>query len=156
MLTIQKSPEHVLAIRLSGTVEKMEIKRMVKAFNDKLAANDRLGLLIDMSKWSDITGDAMVEDIKFELGLLGKLNRFPRMAIVSDKQFVKAFLKFFALLGPMINIKVFGRNAYDKALACVSDFSAPKPAGKPSVSPRNRRSQARQLRGRQHSHEGRR
>ena len=134
MLTIKKSPEHVLAIRLSGTVEKTEIKTMAKAFNDKLAVNDRLGLLIDMSKWSDITGGAIVEDIKLEFGLLGKLSRFPRMAIVSDKQFVKAILKFFGQLAPMINIKVFGPNEYDKALAFASHLPTPKPAAKPSTS----------------------
>ena len=134
MLTIKKSPEHVLAIQLSGTVEKMEIKTMAKAFNDKLAVNDRLGLLIDMSKWSDITGGAIVEDIKFEFGLLGKLSRFPRMAIISNKQFVKAILKFFGQLAPMINIKVFGPNEYDKALAFASHLPTPKPAAKPSTS----------------------
>jgi hypothetical protein len=133
LLTINKSPEHVLAILFSSTVEKTEIETMAKACNDKLAANDRLGLLIDMSKWSDITGDAIIEDIKFEFGLLSKLSRFPRMAVVSNKQFVKAIMTFFDPLVPMTDIKVFGPNEYDKALAFASDLPAPKPVGKPST-----------------------
>lgn len=133
MLTIEQSPKHVLAIRLSGTVGKQDVEMMEKAFSEKLAANDRLGLLVDMSGWSDMTGDAIVEDMKFEFGLLGKLGRFPRMAIVSDKQFVEAIMKFLDPLVPMVSIARFGAEEFDAALAFASDLPPAKAAGKPAV-----------------------
>lgn len=133
MITIEKTPNHVLALRLSGTVEKADVASMAKAFTEKFAGSDRVGIVIDMSDWSDMTGDAIVEDMKFELSQLGKIGRIPRMAIVTDKQFVLAIMNVFRPIFPMIDVKVFGARAYDQALAFVSELPVAIAADKPAV-----------------------
>lgn len=133
MITIEKTPEHVLAMRLAGTVEKAEIKKLAQEFEDKFAGNDRVNLVVDMTQWSDMTGDAIAEDVKFELGQLGKVSRVPRMAIVSDKQFVQAVVKFIRPLFPMVEVKTFGAQEYAKALAFASEMPEAKTPGKPAM-----------------------
>ncbi len=117
MLSIEEAPENLLAIRLSGVVEEADIERMERAFAEKLATEDRFGLVVDMTDWSDITGDALAEDSKFEFGLLGKLARFPRMAIISDKQFPQAIVKYLHPLFPTVEIRTFGADERQEAMA---------------------------------------
>jgi len=122
MLTIDKSPAHILALRLSGTVEKEDIQKIESAYADKKATQDRMGFLVDMTDWSDMTADALAEDVKFELRLLNTLRSFPKMAIVSKKQFVAAIMNFLNPLFPMIEIRCFGPEDYDRALTFAGDF----------------------------------
>ena len=130
MITIEKSPDNVLAIRLSGTVEKSDIEHMEEAFKDKLDAEDRFGLVVDMIDWSDITGDAIAEDTKFEFGLLGKLSRFPRTALVSDKQFPQAIAKFLDPLFPTVEIRTFTAKERDRAVGFASELTEVAAQGK--------------------------
>lgn len=122
-----------MAMRLAGTVEQSEIKTLAKAFEEKFAANDRVNLVIDVSQWNDITGDAIAEDMKFELGQLDKLSRIPRMAMISDKQFVQAIMKFMSPLVPTLEIKTFGGQEYEKALAFASEMPAAKTSDQPAM-----------------------
>ncbi|MBE9203528.1 STAS/SEC14 domain-containing protein [Synechocystis salina LEGE 06099] len=133
MITIKKSPEHVLSISLSNTVEQLEIKKIAEAFKEKFVANDRVNMVVDMSQWSDITGDAMVEDAKFELGQLGKVSRVSRMAVISNKQFVKAIINVMGSLFPMVEVKLFGPQEYDQALAFASEMPTIKTSDKPAL-----------------------
>lgn len=122
MITIESPVTNVLAIRLSGTVEKSDIETMEKAFQDKLDTDDRFGLVADMTDWTDITGDAFAEDAKFEFGLLGKLNRFPRIALVSDKKFPQAVMKVLDPLIPAVELRVFPAIERDQAIEFASEF----------------------------------
>lgn len=122
MIAVEKSPDNVLAIRLSGTVEESDIERMEEAFKDKLNTADQFGLVVDMTDWSDITGDAIAEDTKFEFGLLSKLSRFPRMALVSDKQFPQALARFLDPLFPSVAIRTFAAKEHDDAIAFASEL----------------------------------
>jgi len=124
MITIEKAPQHVLAIRLSGVVEESDVKRMEQAFAEQLESDDRFGLVVDMTDWSDITGDAIAEDSKFEFGLLGKLARFPRMALISDKQFPRAIASWLDPVFPTVEIRTFGADAKAEAVSFASSAAA--------------------------------
>lgn len=131
MIKIETSIANVLAVDLSGTVEESDIQTMEEAFRRQLDSDGRFGLVIDMSDWTDITAGALKEDAKFELGLLGKLNRFPRIALISDKRFPSALVKFFDPLIPAVEIRTFTSTERDEAIAFAS-----APAG-PSTEPKH-------------------
>jgi len=120
VIRIETPLANVLAIALSGTVEESDIQTMEEAFKDRLDSDDRFGLVVDMSDWTDITADALKEDAKFEFGLLGKLNRFPRMALISDKKFPRAVAKFFDPLVPAVEIRTFSSSEREQAMAFAS------------------------------------
>lgn len=125
MIRIETPLANVLAIALSGTVEECDIQTMEGAFKDRLDSDDRFGLVVDMSDWTDITADALKEDAKFEFGLLGKLNRFPRMALISDKKFPRAVAKFFDPLVPAVEIRTFSSSEREQAMAFASTPADP-------------------------------
>ena len=120
MIKIETPVADVLVIELSGTVEESDIHTVEEAVERKLDTEDRFGLVVDMSGWTDITAGALKEDAKFELGLLGKLNRFPRMALISDKRFPSAVAKFFDPLIPAVEIRTFNSTERDEAIAFAS------------------------------------
>jgi len=126
MSGIKNLPENVLLIKLSGKVTKKDVKAYENDVYSKLKDFKKIGLLIDISELSDMTGDAIAEDIKFELGLLSKLTCFSKVAIVSDKEFVKATLKFFEFFVPFMDMKIFNTENFDSAVAFVSDLSKEK------------------------------
>ncbi len=128
MLKIEKAPNHVAAFGLVDVLEQKDIAALQKHMQEKMSSQDRICLLIDMTKWSDITSAAIVADAKFEFGMIGQLNRFEKMAVVTDKKFVEAFMSFLSPLVPTIEIKCFGPDEHDKALAFVSELPAERVA----------------------------
>lgn len=74
-----------------------------------------------MAKWSDMTADAMAAYLKFELGLLGKLRRFPRAALVQDKQFACALVKVLGQRVPAVNARAFGSGERAEAMAFTTE-----------------------------------
>lgn len=122
MIKVETSLADVLVVELSGTVEESDVETMEEAFEGKLDADDRFGLVVDMSGWTDITVDALKEDAKFEFGLLSKLNRFPRMALISDKKFPRAVAKFFDPIFPAVEIRTFSSSERDQAMAFASEL----------------------------------
>ena len=120
MIVISNPVAKVLAIRLSGTVEESDVETMETAFEDQLDSDDRFGLVVDMSDWTDITVGALKEDAKFEFGLLSKLNRFPRMALISDKKFPQAVAKFFDPLIPAVQMRTFTSSQREEAITFAS------------------------------------
>lgn len=123
MLEIEQSPANVLALKLSGTIEKRDIQRVEEAMKEKLAANDRIGVVVDMSQCTDMTADAIIEDFKAEMSLIDQWHRFPKVALVSDKQFLKALTRFFDPLVPSVDFGNFASAEYDKAMAFASQVA---------------------------------
>lgn len=122
MITIEESPQHVLAARVTGTLDQADIEILQDAFRPKLDAGEPFGIVVELSEWSDITADAIAADAKLEFGLLTKIDRFPRISFVSDKHFVRALARFADPLTPTTKIRTFGSKDYEAALAFASEL----------------------------------
>ncbi len=133
MLKVENAPANVIALRLSGIVTEDDIKAVEMLFADKLKGDQKFGLFVDMSQMQDMTSKAIAEDLKFELGMIGKLKRFPKMAVVSDKQWVAALVKFFDPLIPAVDARVFASEAFDEAMTFASELPAPVEPPAPAI-----------------------
>ena len=122
MVEILPSPDHVVAIKISGTLTATDYDRIVAEVSAKLARHKRLGILVDMVDLDDFTLEAGWKDLRYSLSLLGELARFPREAVVSDKQWVRALARIADPLVPHVEIQVFGPGERDAALAWVADL----------------------------------
>ena len=133
MHKVEKSPHDVVALRLSGIVTEDDIKAIELLFTEKLKGDRRFGLFVDMSEMQDMTSKAIAEDLRFEMGMIGKFARFPKMAVVSDKQWVASLMKFFNPLIPAVDAKVFATDAREEAMAFASDLPAPVEPPAPAI-----------------------
>ena len=129
MHAILDAPEDVLALELSGTVTRDDVVAIEKACRDKLERHRALGLFVDLTALADVTGDAIAEDLRFELEMLDMWDRFPHVALVSDKKFVTAIARFFNRSIGSVEFRVYEPASRDAAMAFAADV--PQPAAEP-------------------------
>jgi hypothetical protein len=125
MIEIYPSPDHVAAFRISGRLTGADYETIANDVKARLARHQRLGVLIDLADFEDIAPEAAWKDIRFSLSLIADLKRFPREAVVSDKQWVRTLARVIDPLLPNVTIRVFGSAERDAALAWVSEVTQP-------------------------------
>ncbi|MSU91053.1 hypothetical protein GE300_15800 [Rhodobacteraceae bacterium 2CG4] len=120
MLRLDRTGSVIHAV-LEGTVTRDEILPFYAALDEALKGRGRVGVVVDLSGLSDMTADAIVEDARRELALLPRLRRVPRVALVSDKQFLAALTRWADALLPGTDMRAFGAAESDAARAWVAD-----------------------------------
>ena len=122
MIEILSSPDHVAAFRITGTLTAADYDVIVAEVERKLARHERIGVLVDLTDFEDVTAEALWKDARYSLGLIGKLKRFPREAVVSDKRWVHLLARIADPLVPYVEVRAFHPGERDAALAWVADL----------------------------------
>ena len=120
MLEILPAPDHVGAYRLSGTLGEEDYDRIVADIEARLARHKKIGLFIDLTGFHDVTVRAGLKDLRYSFGKILEWRRFPREAIVTDKQWVKTLARIASPLIPFVDVRTFDPHEGDAALAWVS------------------------------------
>ncbi|WP_112663691.1 STAS/SEC14 domain-containing protein [Microvirga flavescens] len=128
------SAAHVVALRVSGTITGDDIDRATGMVESALDREARIGLYADMMDFTDMTAEAFVKDLRYGLSKLGEWGRFHRAAVMTDKEWLRAIVRLESHLIPHVEIRVFGKNEREAALAWASGLPAPAPAA-PVLSP---------------------
>ena len=115
-----KSPDHVLAYRLEGTLTAEDYDRAIKALEAKLQTHPKLGFYADMTKFTSMTAEALVRDLRFHMSHLGLWQRFPRVAIVTDEPWLKAMVSVMDVVLPHVQARAFDPGKEADALAWAS------------------------------------
>ena len=68
-----------------------------------------------------MTAEAAAKDISYSQEKLGEAERFPRKAVITDKQWMKVLIKKIDPLVPNSEAKAFEPSERDKALAWASE-----------------------------------
>lgn len=124
MLKVKELKPNVYELTLEGVLEKSDIETMERELAPVLKGDSPLGLIVRAEGWSDITADAIAEDMKFEFGLLAEWSKIAKMAMVTDLQAFAAVLKWIDPILPMIDMKSFGSSDVAAAEAFASDLPA--------------------------------
>ncbi|MBL8772881.1 MAG: STAS/SEC14 domain-containing protein [Phenylobacterium sp.] len=124
MLQLLDAPDHVLAYRISGTLDAADYGRIVGTLDAKLAAHGRVGVYADMTDFESMTAEAVMKDLRYHLGHLGQWTRFPRAAVVTDEPWLRAWVRFIDPLVPQVEARAFLPGEQAEALAWVADLPA--------------------------------
>lgn len=128
-------PQHItissdlIEITLSGTVTKADIVALEEQLPAALEAVERIGLLIDIGDWSDMTANAIREDIGFEIEMLRHIGKIDRLALISDKQWPAALARMMTPMLPDTEIAVFTTDRRDAARGFARDATGSHGAG---------------------------
>jgi len=122
MFEILSSPDNVAAYRLIGTVTAEDFDRLVADLEARLDRNPRIGVLVDMTGCTDLTFEAAAKDLRYGFGKIFQLKRFPREALITDKQWIGAFVRAAGSLVPHVEVKTFTPAEAQAAMAWVSAF----------------------------------
>jgi hypothetical protein len=101
------APDHVIAFRLDGKLTVDDVEKYKALFDEKLAKYAHVGICIDMTGFSDMSVDAIIEDAKAEFALLTHLDQMVRCAFISDKEWPQAIVRFAELAFPAFALKAF-------------------------------------------------
>lgn len=136
MIEILDSPKHLVAMKLSGGLSAEDVENAYKATEDALKENQRVSFFAEIEESMNLTLDGLVKDLVKGVGQLGKLSRYYRAAVVTNKSWIGALARVEGLVFSSIDVRVFALDSRDKAFAWASEVPVPVPKPeepKPSV-----------------------
>ena len=131
MLTFDRISANLLEVKARGTITDKQVQSFYADLWPAIADAKKIGMVLDLSEFSDMTGRAILEDLGHEAAALPQLHRFPRVAILTDKQWVRTIERFMDPILPMTKMACFDPSDHDAAREFARDFSDPEqPKGK--------------------------
>ena len=122
MLEFLPAPDYVAALHISGRFTAEEFDQVVAEIESKLDRHERIGVFVDMTGFEDITTEALAKDVRYGLSKIGEWKRFPREAVITDKQWIKTLIKIVDPLLPQVEARTFEPSERDAALTWVSEL----------------------------------
>jgi hypothetical protein len=108
MLEVLAAPApHVVAFRVGGKLTAREVERVFDALDDALDHHETVNLYAEITGLSGLTLEALVKDTAKSLGLLGRLKRFGRYAVVTDAKWIQKAAGIEDRLIPGLEIRAF-------------------------------------------------
>ena len=137
MIEILESAKHLVAMRVSGNVTAEDVDKAYKATEEALKDNERISFFAEIGDSTSADLEGVFKDLKEGLGQFGKLSRYYRAAVVTNKGWMGALARVEGLVFSSIDVRVFKPEEREKALAWASEAPAPlpKPEDAASVGP---------------------
>ncbi len=129
MIEILESANYLVAMKISGSITADDISNAYKATEEKLKENERISFFAEIDDSMSFTLEGLIRDLKEALGQFGKLSKYYRAAIVTNKGWLGALARVEGLVFSSIDVRVFPPEERDKAFAWASE--KPEPVAKP-------------------------
>ena len=120
MIEVLASPDQVAAMKISGTMTGADYDRVIAEVEGKLGKHEKIGVVLDLTDFEDFTAEAAWKDIKYDFSKLFELKRFPREAIITDKQWMAVAARVADPLIPHVEIRAFDPAQRQAAMAWVA------------------------------------
>ena len=122
MLTILPAPDHVAAYRLMQTLTGEDVDAIMADIGTKLARHEKVGLLVDLTDFTDMTLTAAWKDARYSIGKLWELKRVPKEAVITNKGWLAGFIDLLDPAIPFVKVRAFKPEDFEKALAWAGDI----------------------------------
>ncbi len=127
MIEIIAAPDHVAAFRLSGTLTEEDVEQVITDVEARLARHEKIGLVADLTGFHDISIRAGLRDLRYSFGKMLEWRRFPREAVITDRQWVRTLVSLTSPLIPFVTLRTFAAAERDAALVWAADIGAVPP-----------------------------
>lgn len=127
MLDVMQVEGPVVAFRAEGTLTAEDYDRMTDAIDRQLREHENVGLFADVSGLHGLSLGALIRDFRYSLGKLGELHRLNRVAVVSEKAWLRAWTQLAWMLAPRSSVRTFQTAQRDAALAWTSALKEQPP-----------------------------
>jgi len=133
MIEIIDSPGHLIAMKLSGGISASDVSTAYSALERAMSSHDRVSFFADVDDSMSLSFEGIVKDVVNGLSQLGKLGRYYRAAVVTDKKWLAALARAEGLVFAWMEIRVFPRSERDAAFewASVPPEPIPEPVEPP-------------------------
>ena len=132
MITMLESSADVVAARIDGRLTRDDLETYISRIESALEANEKTHLFAEIGSLDSVDTDDFGSHVRRWFALLGKLDRFGRIAVVSDKAWLRWAARIESALLPYVHHETFVASERDIALAWVKG-DRDRPHG-PSIS----------------------
>ena len=119
-MDILDTADDVLAVSLSDRITGDELDRIMDRLDAIMAHRDKVHVFVQTHSIDGIELRGLGAYMARAMPLLGKLNRFGRVALVADQAWIRAATRLESAVLPFISYRVFEPQDRDAALAWVS------------------------------------
>ena len=127
MIEILESPKHLVALKASGSLTADDITAAYKASEEALKDNERVSFFVEVDPSMQFTFEGLLKDLAELPAQFGKLNRYYRAALVTDKGWMAALARVEGLVFSSMDVRVFSHDERNKAFAWASETPEPLP-----------------------------
>ena len=121
MIQVLSAPDNIAAFRVAGTLTASDYDQMIPAIEEKLGDHEDIGILADLTDFTDMTLAAAWKDARYSLGKLWELRRFPKEAVITEG-WLAGFVDLLDPAIPFVKVRAFKPEDYDKALTWAGDI----------------------------------
>ena len=119
-MDILDTADDVLAVSLSDRITGDELDQIMDRLDAIMAHHDKVHVFVQTHSIDGIELKGLGAYMARAMPLLGKLNRFGRVAVVADQAWIRAASRLESAVLPLISYRVFEPQDRDAALAWVS------------------------------------
>ena len=127
MIEILDSPKHLVALKLTTSLTAADVVKAYTATEQALKENERISFFAEIDDSASLTWEGVLKDLSEGLKHLGKLSRYYRAAVVTNKGWLGAMARLEGLVFSSIEVRVFAPGERDKAFSWASETPAPLP-----------------------------
>ena len=119
MLDMLPSADDVLAMKIAGKIEGDELTTIMDRLDAAMAQHDKVHIFVETHAIEGIDMASIAPYMMRAMPLLGKLDRFGRVAIVADQSWIRIGSKIESFILPHVDYRVFKPEGYAEGLAWV-------------------------------------
>ena len=127
MIEILDAPKHLVALKLVSSLTADDVTRAYAATEEALKENERVSFFAEIDDSASLSWEGIVKDLSEGLKHLGKLSRYYRAAVVTNKGWIGAMARVEGLVFSSIQVRVFEPAERDKAFSWASEVPEPLP-----------------------------
>ena len=119
MIDYIQSSDDVIALRITGKLMRVELDEITKRVEKSLADREKTHIFVEIEDFSGFDVTALPEYLPRAAAMLGQLDRFGRIAVVSDLLWIRWATRIESALLPHISYETFTADERHRALAWV-------------------------------------
>ena len=116
--------DDVIAVRISHRIAGDDLDRIMDRLDEAMARHEKVHVFVETQAIDGIELQGLGAYIARAMPLLGKLNRFGRVAVVADQAWIRGATRIESAMLPFIRYEVFEPEDRDRALAWVTGGDA--------------------------------
>jgi hypothetical protein len=120
MLEQLDTVDNVLAIKLSHKITGADLDQVMDRLDEIMAKHETVNVFVETHGIEGIELTSLPSYMARSMPLLGKLNRFGRVAVVADQAWIRGGTQLESMMLPMIKYRVFRPEERAEALAWVA------------------------------------
>lgn len=107
MIASLQTTDQLITIEVNGTVDREDWQQVAEAVNEALRQHDHVAILADLTHLDTFTAGALYEDTKLGIQNLGVMDRFDKIALVTEKNWIERAAELGEQLVPGVEVRAF-------------------------------------------------